>query len=164
MAYIIKPLVSEKANGITEKLNQFSFLVRPSCSNSNVQNFHLQIRIIQRLHRIAIEPFFSKNILPVSFCNFLTDIDRNLALQKFLSPCDRHYRFTSKKGIVFSNGRYLYIVVDIPAFFRKSSALSTCSNRQVHIYTSLDHSLGSIPASRSYKTYASYKYSFYAVP
>ncbi|MBL6467604.1 MAG: 50S ribosomal protein L23, partial [Prevotellamassilia sp.] len=32
MAYIIKPLVSEKANTLTDKLNQFSFIVRPEAN------------------------------------------------------------------------------------------------------------------------------------
>ena len=37
MAYIIKPLVSEKANGITEKLNQFSFIVRPEANKLQIK-------------------------------------------------------------------------------------------------------------------------------
>ena len=32
MAYIIKPLVTEKMTGITEKLNQFGFIVRPEAN------------------------------------------------------------------------------------------------------------------------------------
>ena len=38
MAYIIKPLVSEKANGITEKLNQFGFIVRPEANKLQIKN------------------------------------------------------------------------------------------------------------------------------
>lgn len=37
MAFIIKPLVSEKANGITEKLNQFSFIVRPEANKLQIK-------------------------------------------------------------------------------------------------------------------------------
>lgn len=37
MAYIIKPLVSEKANGVTEKLNQFSFVVRPEANKLQIK-------------------------------------------------------------------------------------------------------------------------------
>ena len=37
MAYIIKPLVSEKANAITEKLNQFSFVVRPEANKLQIK-------------------------------------------------------------------------------------------------------------------------------
>lgn len=32
MAYIIKPLVTEKSTRLTEKLNQFSFVVRPGAN------------------------------------------------------------------------------------------------------------------------------------
>lgn len=37
MAYIIKPLVSEKANALTEKLNRFSFIVRPEASKYQIK-------------------------------------------------------------------------------------------------------------------------------
>uniref|UniRef100_UPI0015A78356 50S ribosomal protein L23 n=1 Tax=Alloprevotella sp. TaxID=1872471 RepID=UPI0015A78356 len=37
MAYIIKPLVSEKANALTEKLNQFSFVVRPEANKLQIK-------------------------------------------------------------------------------------------------------------------------------
>ncbi len=37
MAFIIKPLVSEKANGITEKLNKFSFIVRPEANKLQIK-------------------------------------------------------------------------------------------------------------------------------
>ena len=38
MAYIIKPLVSEKANTLTDKLNQFSFIVRPEANKIEIKN------------------------------------------------------------------------------------------------------------------------------
>ena len=37
MAFIIKPLVSEKANGLTEKLNQYSFIVRPEANKLQIK-------------------------------------------------------------------------------------------------------------------------------
>ncbi len=37
MAFIIKPLVSEKANGLTEKQNQFSFIVRPEANKLQIK-------------------------------------------------------------------------------------------------------------------------------
>lgn len=37
MAYIIKPLVSEKANALTEELNQFSFVVRPEANKLQIK-------------------------------------------------------------------------------------------------------------------------------
>lgn len=37
MAYIIKPLVSEKANALTEMLNQFSFVVRPEANKLQIK-------------------------------------------------------------------------------------------------------------------------------
>ena len=37
MAYIIKPLVSEKANTLTDKLNQFSFIVRPEANKLQIK-------------------------------------------------------------------------------------------------------------------------------
>lgn len=37
MAYIIKPLVSEKANALTEKLDQFSFVVRPEANKLQIK-------------------------------------------------------------------------------------------------------------------------------
>ncbi|EJX07991.1 50S ribosomal protein L23 [gut metagenome] len=37
MAYIIKPLVTEKTTGITEKLNQFGFIVRPEANKLQIK-------------------------------------------------------------------------------------------------------------------------------
>lgn len=37
MAYIIKPLVTEKMTGLTEKLNQFGFLVRPEANKLQIK-------------------------------------------------------------------------------------------------------------------------------
>ena len=38
MAYIIKPIVTEKMAGITEKLNQFGFIVRPEANKLQIKN------------------------------------------------------------------------------------------------------------------------------
>lgn len=38
MAYIIKPLVTEKANGISEKLNKYSFIVRPEANKLQIKD------------------------------------------------------------------------------------------------------------------------------
>ena len=38
MAYIIKPLVTEKMTGITDKLNQFGFIVRPEANKLEIKN------------------------------------------------------------------------------------------------------------------------------
>lgn len=37
MGYIIKPLVTEKMTGITEKQNKFGFLVRPEANKIEIQ-------------------------------------------------------------------------------------------------------------------------------
>lgn len=37
MAYIIKPLVTEKMTGITEKLNQYGFIVRPEANKLQIK-------------------------------------------------------------------------------------------------------------------------------
>ena len=52
MASIIKPLVSEKANGLTEKLNQYSFIVRPEANK-------LQIKA-------EVEALYSVNVVSVN--------------------------------------------------------------------------------------------------
>ncbi len=52
MAFIIKPLVSEKANGLTEKLNQYSFIVRPEANK-------LQIKA-------EVEALYSVNVVSVN--------------------------------------------------------------------------------------------------
>lgn len=56
MAYIIKPLVSEKANALTEKLNQFSFVVRPEANK-------LQIKA-------EIEALYNVNVVSVNTINY----------------------------------------------------------------------------------------------
>lgn len=38
MAFIIKPLVTEKMNGITEKQNQYGFVVRPEANKIQIKN------------------------------------------------------------------------------------------------------------------------------
>ncbi len=52
MAFIIKPLVSEKANGLTDKLNQYSFIVRPEANK-------LQIKA-------EVEALYSVNVVSVN--------------------------------------------------------------------------------------------------
>ena len=37
MAYIIKPLVTEKMTGVTDKLNQFGFIVRPEANKLQIK-------------------------------------------------------------------------------------------------------------------------------
>ena len=37
MAFIIKPLVTEKMTGITEKLNQYGFVVRPEANKLQIK-------------------------------------------------------------------------------------------------------------------------------
>ena len=37
MAYIIKPLVTEKMTGITEKQNKFGFIVRPDANKIEIK-------------------------------------------------------------------------------------------------------------------------------
>lgn len=37
MAYIIKPVVTEKMNGITEKQNKFGFIVRPEANKLQIK-------------------------------------------------------------------------------------------------------------------------------
>ena len=37
MAYIVKPLVTEKMTGITEKQNQFGFIVRPEANKLQIK-------------------------------------------------------------------------------------------------------------------------------
>lgn len=37
MAYIIKPLVTEKVTGITEKLNKYGFIVRPEANKLQIK-------------------------------------------------------------------------------------------------------------------------------
>lgn len=48
MAFIIKPLVTEKANRISEKLNQFSYIVKPEATK-------LQIKAeVQALYNVTV--------------------------------------------------------------------------------------------------------------
>lgn len=56
MAYIIKPLVTEKMTGLTEKLNQFGFLVRPEANK-------LQIKA-------EIEALYNVNVVSVNTSNY----------------------------------------------------------------------------------------------
>ena len=56
MAYIIKPLVTEKMTGITEKLNQYGFVVRPEANK-------LQIKA-------EIEATYNVNVVSVNTMNY----------------------------------------------------------------------------------------------
>ena len=56
MAYIIKPLVTEKMTGLTEKLNKFGFLVRPEANK-------LQIKA-------EIEKLYNVNVVSVDTMNY----------------------------------------------------------------------------------------------
>lgn len=56
MAYIIKPLVTEKMTGLTEKLNQFGFLVRPEANK-------LQIKA-------EIEALYNVTVVSVNTANY----------------------------------------------------------------------------------------------
>ena len=51
MAYIIKPIVTEKMNTVSEKQNKFGFIVRPEANKieikAEVEAFHIRIG---RLH------------------------------------------------------------------------------------------------------------------
>lgn len=56
MAYIIKPVVTEKMNGITEKQNKFGFIVRPEANK-------LQIRA-------EIEATYGVKVVGISTMNY----------------------------------------------------------------------------------------------
>jgi large subunit ribosomal protein L23 len=56
MAYIVKPLVTEKVNGLTEKENKFSFIVSPEANK-------LQIKA-------EVEARYNVQVLSVNTCNY----------------------------------------------------------------------------------------------
>jgi large subunit ribosomal protein L23 len=56
MAYIVKPLVTEKVNGLTEKENKFSFIVSPEANK-------LQIKT-------EVEARYNVQVLSVNTCNY----------------------------------------------------------------------------------------------
>ena len=55
MAYIIKPLVTEKMTGITEKQNKFGFIVRPDANKIEIKK--------------AIEEIFGVTVIKVTTIN-----------------------------------------------------------------------------------------------
>jgi len=56
MAYIIKPIVTEKMTGITEKQNKFGFIVRPEANK-------LQIKA-------EVEALYNVNVTAVNTMNY----------------------------------------------------------------------------------------------
>ena len=56
MAYIIKPLVTEKMTGITEKLNQFGFIVQPDANKIEIKK--------------EVEALYNVTVLSVNTCNY----------------------------------------------------------------------------------------------
>ena len=51
MAYIIKPLVTEKMTAITEKQNKFGFVVRPE---ANKEQIKAEVEVIYGVHVAAV--------------------------------------------------------------------------------------------------------------
>ena len=51
MAYIIKPLVTEKMTAITEKQNKFGFVVRPE---ANKEQIKAEVEVIYGVHVVAV--------------------------------------------------------------------------------------------------------------
>lgn len=51
MAYIIKPLVTEKMTGITEKLNQYGFVVRPEANKLQIK---AEIEATYNVHVVSV--------------------------------------------------------------------------------------------------------------
>jgi len=51
MAYIIKPLVTEKMTAITEKQNKFGFVVRPE---ANKEQIKAEVEVVYGVHVVAV--------------------------------------------------------------------------------------------------------------
>lgn len=51
MAYIIKPLVTEKMTAITEKQKKFGFVVRPE---ANKEQIKAEVEVIYGVHVVAV--------------------------------------------------------------------------------------------------------------
>ncbi len=56
MAYIVKPLVTEKMTGISEKLNQFAFVVLPSANKLEI--------------KAEVEALYNVSVIGVSTMNY----------------------------------------------------------------------------------------------
>ena len=56
MAYIIKPLVTEKMTGITEKQNKFGFIVRPDANKIEIKK--------------EVEALYNVNVVAVNTCKY----------------------------------------------------------------------------------------------
>lgn len=51
MAYIIKPLVTEKMTGITEKQNKFGFIVRPDANKLQIKS---EVEALYNVNVVAV--------------------------------------------------------------------------------------------------------------
>lgn len=51
MAYIIKPLVTEKMTGITEKQNKFGFIVRPAANKLQIKS---EVEALYNVNVVAV--------------------------------------------------------------------------------------------------------------
>lgn len=51
MAYIIKPIITEKMNRVTEKLNQFGFIVRPEANKLQIK---AEVEALYNVHVISV--------------------------------------------------------------------------------------------------------------
>ena len=51
MAYIIKPLISEKMNALTEKENKFGFIVRPEANKLQIKN---EVEALYNVHGVGV--------------------------------------------------------------------------------------------------------------
>lgn len=51
MAYIIKPLVSEKMNALTEKENKFGFIVRPEANKYQIKK---EVETLYNVHVVGV--------------------------------------------------------------------------------------------------------------
>ena len=51
MAYIIKPLISEKMNALTENENKFGFIVRPEANKFQIKN---EVETLYNVHVVGV--------------------------------------------------------------------------------------------------------------
>ena len=51
MAYIIKPIITEKMNRVTEKLNQFGFIVRPEANKLQIK---AEVEALYNVHVVSV--------------------------------------------------------------------------------------------------------------
>ena len=52
MAYIIKPIITEKMNRVTEKLNQFGFIVRPEANKLQIK---AEVEALYNVHVTSVK-------------------------------------------------------------------------------------------------------------